>query len=836
MRAFIFSLSIGVAALAPAVPAATAFGQSLADLFPQLATVIAPDGAANEQFGLNIAIDGDTMVVGTPNTQVGTNFGQGCARVFVRTNGVWSLQQTLVASNGTSSSNFGASVAISGDTIVAGVPGDRVGNNFNQGTARVFTRVNGVWTQQATLSAATGAFSDQFGKAVAISGDTVAVGMPGASVSGMFNRGAARVFVRSGTSWSEQATLVAADGAFNDQFGSSIAISGDTVAVGVPSDAVGSNFAQGSVSVFVRTGSSWSAQQSLTAPDGAASDFFGRSVAISGDTLVIGANQDDIGTNNDQGSVRVFARSGSAWTQQQVLTAFDGAALDNFGWSVGISGDTIVAGVRQDAVGANQYQGSARVFARSGVSWTEQATLAASNGIASEFFGSGVAISGTTIAVGAPNTTVGSNQGQGSVRVYGNYRVINQSWGSLEPSLYVAVANAGNGDRLVVGDAAMRQSFGVIDASQKRLTFAAVQPMTLSADTMLLLGADSVFMRPPAVAAAGLTVAGKLVAPLGASVSFEDLTIGSGGQFLQQNASVLVNQGFATASGGVSYLEGPILAESVSTAAGGQHRVAGSTDIFSNYNNAGSTVVQRGILYIYGSLVNTGTMTGQVNNGYLPPAPGDGFEIRGDYVVGANSSLVLADPAWWLRVGGNLDIAINSPSRFSMGVATIEMTGGGPAPQQTFEAMSRNLGAVDSAFGASNYLVGALRVRAGASVALVDNHRNAVGKGDEAVYTKELVVGKGATLVTNGITIYTRSATIAGTVSNPDDIVVVPAAPACVGDIVGDGVVNGADLTTVLIHWGPCAGSCVADIDGDGQVGAQDLAIVLSSWGACPQS
>ncbi|MFZ9882229.1 MAG: hypothetical protein ACO3QC_12600, partial [Phycisphaerales bacterium] len=321
-------------------------------------------------------------------------------------------------------------------------------------------------------------------------------------------------------------------------------------------------------------------------------------------------------------------------------------------------------------------------------------------------------------------------------------------------------------------------------------------------------------------ASAGLTVAGKLTAPVGGTVSFSELSVASGGQFLQRGASILVNQNLATTSGGVCYLQGPILAEAVTTAVGSQNRCAGDTDVFANYTNAGSTIVQRGILYIYGTLVNTGTITGEVDNGFLPPAAGDGYAIGGDYAVSADSSIVLPDPVWWLRVGGSLDMAINSPSRFVMNQATLEMSGVGASAEQSLEVFGADLGAVEAGFETTNFPLGALRIRAGANVSLVDSHNNAAGKGQEAIYTDALFVPAGATLTTNGYRIYTRAATVAGTVSDPADIIVVEGAPPCPADIFPDGLVNAVDLSALIAAWGPCTGSCPADLDGNGSVGA----------------
>ena len=148
------------------------------------------------------------------------------------------------------------------------------------------------------------------------------------------NQGSAYIFTRSGTTWTQQAKLIASDGATNDWFGIGVAIAGDTAIVGSYFDDVGTNVDQGSAYVFVRSGTTWKQQARLTSADGAASDGFGLSVSISGDTAVVGAYNDDIGSNADQGSAYVFTRSGTNWTQQAKLTAADGAAVDWFGYAV----------------------------------------------------------------------------------------------------------------------------------------------------------------------------------------------------------------------------------------------------------------------------------------------------------------------------------------------------------------------------------------------------------------------------------------------------------------------------------------------------------------------
>ena len=137
----------------------------------------------------------------------------------------------------------------------------------------------------------------------------------------------------------------------------------------------------------------------VLAADGAANDYFGFSVSLSGDTLAVGVLYDDVGANVDQGSVRVFVRSGTSWILQSTLTAADGAANELFGFSVSLAGDTLAVGVKFDDVGANADQGSVRVFVRSGTTWSAQATLTAADGVAGDFFGNEVSLSGDTLAV-----------------------------------------------------------------------------------------------------------------------------------------------------------------------------------------------------------------------------------------------------------------------------------------------------------------------------------------------------------------------------------------------------------------------------------------------------
>jgi hypothetical protein len=386
-----------------------AFRETLSGLSAeQQAKLSVSEGADNDSFGDSVAISGDTAVVGADWDDVGATRDQGSAYVFVRSGATWTRQATLNAADGASWMCFGSSVAISGDTIVVGALYATVGSNTEQGAVYVFTRSGTTWSQQAKLTADDGDDYDWFGRAVAMSGETVVIGAMGDDVGANVDQGCAYVFTRSGGVWSRQAKIAATDGAGGDLFGGSVAISGDAAVVGAQRDDIATAADQGSAYVFTRTAAAWSQTQKLMAADGAAEDWFGCAVALAGDTAVIGAVIDDIGTSTDQGSACVFVRNGDVWGQQQKLVASGGDVDDQFGCSVAIAANVAVVGARYDDVGGHTHQGSASVFVRSGTTWSQQAELVAADGATSRSLGWSVATSNGTAAVGAPQDGYGS--------------------------------------------------------------------------------------------------------------------------------------------------------------------------------------------------------------------------------------------------------------------------------------------------------------------------------------------------------------------------------------------------------------------------------------------
>jgi hypothetical protein len=402
-------------------------GSIAIDPFIQQGKLTVPEGGANDEFGVSVALSGNTLVVGSP----GANGAQGAAYIFTQSGSAWTQTAKLTASDGVAGDSFGSSVSISGNTVVVGAPSapyDSIAHANGPGAAYVFTEPGSAWanmTQTAKLTASDGAAGNLFGSSVSISGSTVVVGAPGTfSVPG-----SAYVFTEPGSAWvnmTQTAKLTASDSAVQDYFGTSVSISDNTVVVGANGAKVGANAFQGAAYVFTEPGAAWADMTQtakLTASDGHATNSFGGSVSIGGNTVVVGAIQANVG-GNVQGAAYVFTEPGSAWTnmtQTAKLTASDGAAGNAFGKAVSISGNTVVVGVAAAKVGGNNGQGAAYEFTEPGLAWTDMSQtvkFTASNGEASDGFGSSVSISGNTVVVGAQNARFGVNLAQGSVYVF----------------------------------------------------------------------------------------------------------------------------------------------------------------------------------------------------------------------------------------------------------------------------------------------------------------------------------------------------------------------------------------------------------------------------------
>jgi hypothetical protein len=343
----------------------------------QVAVLTASDGAYCDSFGSSVSISGNTIVVGAPQNYINCGpTGPGAAYVFVEPAGGWSgsLTETakLTASDGVLGEGFGASVGISGSTVVAGAPA----HSPNPGAAYVFAEPASGWvsgTQTAKLVASDGQAGDSLGFSVSVSGNTVVAAAPDATTSGVNQaQGAAYVFEKPASGWKnnvQTAKLVASDGNEGAVLGQSVSISGNTVAAGAPGATIGANPAQGAAYLFVEPAGGWmnmTQTAKMTAAQGYAGDLFGSAVAISGDTLVAGAPyfEKGLGVRSPffrEGLTYVFAKPASGWTNNAstvYLTGSDAKFGASLGSCVGVSGNLVVAGAPNLA----HYSGGAYLF------------------------------------------------------------------------------------------------------------------------------------------------------------------------------------------------------------------------------------------------------------------------------------------------------------------------------------------------------------------------------------------------------------------------------------------------------------------------------------------
>jgi len=395
----------------------------------QMAELTASDGITNDEFGWSVAISGNTVVVGVPTHAVGSNLNQGAAYVFVAPESGWAnMTQVaeLTAADGAANAGFGTSVAISGNVVVVGTPGAVIGGNPYQGAAYVFVEPTGGWqnmTQTAKLTASDGAVDNTFGASVAIDGSIIVVGAPYVSIGSNFEQGAAYVFAKPAAGWTDMtqtAELSALDGAASDIFGVSVSINGGATVVGASGASVGGNLNAGKAYVFVKPASGWSNMTQtaeFTASDAAADGFFGGSVDISANTVVVGAPSDFAG------AAYIFVEPTGGWvdmTQTAELTDANGPAFDLLGSSVSISHSTVAAGAPAATTNSNAMEGAVFVFTRPASGWTnmtQSAKFAAVDSAAGDQLGRSVFIRGN-IAVGAPFHQVGSNTAQGATYVF----------------------------------------------------------------------------------------------------------------------------------------------------------------------------------------------------------------------------------------------------------------------------------------------------------------------------------------------------------------------------------------------------------------------------------
>jgi hypothetical protein len=454
-------------------------------LWAQEAYIKAANAEASDYFGHSVSISGDTLAVGAEgegsnqttitngNTASADNSASSSGAVYVyrRSGAIWSQEAYVKAANAGAGDYFGFSVSISGDTLAVGAYEEASWENtitngttastnnsrVNSGAVYVYRRAGASWAQEAYVKAANVNSYQFFGSSVALSGDTLAVGAFGESSNqttitngstasannSAVDSGAVYVYRRTGTTWAQEAYVKAANAEASDWFGRAVSLFSDTLAVGTDREdsnqstisnstaASADNTAtdSGAVYVYRRTGTNWVQEAYIKAINAEAGDGFGRGVSLSGDTLAVGAYGEDsnqttitngntASANNDfisSGAVYVYRRIGANWAQEAYVKAANAGGNDSFGWSVALSGDTLAVGATGEdsnqttitngttasADNSSESSGAVYVYRRTVTSWAQEAYVKAANAGAFDYFGTSLSLSGDTLAVGA---------------------------------------------------------------------------------------------------------------------------------------------------------------------------------------------------------------------------------------------------------------------------------------------------------------------------------------------------------------------------------------------------------------------------------------------------
>lgn len=382
----------------------------------QYPTLVAADAESLDEFGTSFAVSQGPalppqVLVGAPGAGTAAGDRGGAVYVFAPSGNDMVQVQVLTASDGLADWEFGTSLAADGSVLVVGVPDANV-LGFSAGVAYVFERQGGMWHETAKLLASDGEFLDNFGFSVAVSGDVIVIGARWEATLGV-NAGAAYVFERDGTDWLETAKLLASDGAADDYFGQSVATDGDTILVAAPNqDEVAVD--AGAVYVFAHQAGVWQEVDKVVASDAEAAEYFGTAVAMTAEHAVVGAyGESDVGPNG--GAAYVLERAGDTFVESEKLIASDSAGVDQFGAAVAIHDTTLIVGAyREDDQAPNA--GAVYVFDLQAGVWQELTKLYANDGAQEDLLGQALALGPNLIVMGT-NYSDGAGDDAGSAYV-----------------------------------------------------------------------------------------------------------------------------------------------------------------------------------------------------------------------------------------------------------------------------------------------------------------------------------------------------------------------------------------------------------------------------------
>lgn len=372
------------------------------------------DGQEGERYGFDVDLDGERVIVGSRSAEK--------VFIYVRSDAGWMLEDTLTPSIGSGGDQFGYSVALDGDQALVGARGTSFNGDDNRGVAYIFRRSGSDWAEEQLLIASDGAEDDQFGHAVALDGSTALIGAPGSQFNFNDDQGQVYVFTQDVGGWSMQDKFNTNDMDEVNRFGSSLDVDGDTAVIGAALSVVDSNISQGLAFVFERQGGNWNQSKRLDQPlgSGDAFDFFGTSVAIDGDTLLVGASGVQAHNEIDEGIVYSYFRRDNSWLPHlstMVIPFDESQPFDAFGTSVDLQGNTAIVGARgADTSGVSK--GTAYLFSLINGIWIEQARFMILAGQEFDLFGSAVALDGQTVLIGAEGVDFAGDDSRGKAFLF----------------------------------------------------------------------------------------------------------------------------------------------------------------------------------------------------------------------------------------------------------------------------------------------------------------------------------------------------------------------------------------------------------------------------------
>jgi hypothetical protein len=354
----------------------------------------------HDRFGRSLAHYDDFLAIGAADA-AGLGVDSGVVYMFVRNNGNWHLDQTLFAPD-VINNGFGESIAIQGTTMAIGAPRDDEANT-NSGAVYIFHHGDLGWSFKEKLLPESPSGDERIGYDLSIFDDTLAVGAHRDN-SVAIEAGAVYVFYREGSGWQQQAKLTASDGAASDFFGASVSLYEDTLAIGAYRDDIGTNDDTGSVYIFNRNGELWSLSEKITASDMDEFSRFGNSVSLQEDLLVVGAYEDG-GLANEAGAVYIYHFDG-IWDEVVKLTASDSSEGSRFGFEVSLSGDRLAIGAAFDD-GIASGTGAVYLFENNESEWVEIEKVTLTNGVAYDYYGYSVLLSGNYLFASTQNDDTG---------------------------------------------------------------------------------------------------------------------------------------------------------------------------------------------------------------------------------------------------------------------------------------------------------------------------------------------------------------------------------------------------------------------------------------------